>query len=367
MKLYYSEIDEAVKPPARLMLQACTAGSAAKQQALTEQWEEAVDINEIDYSAMRLVPLFYYKNQQAGITTKHDKRLKVIYKYWWLKTQHITNQLNCVYSQLVGAGMKPVVIKGAALMGYYPKPELRTMADFDLVIAPVEIDDALVILKRAGYVPHTATEQMLLQHRELALCFSHSIECVHAATETRFDLHWKIGSDCSEQLTQRMLSTLTPFTGLPGAQKPAPEYEVFLIIVHAISAWQRDNLNWMVDVDMLNRLYNKSFWQKAREIAVQEKRDDMFDYGCFLLQQNGIYAPPVKSNRAVRIPYVIANSKSSKSSLYWYAYRLSDNLLIAHYFFPHYNWIAKFIQACRRMRYRYFYTKAEKNSAMPAS
>lgn len=354
MKLYGFNSDRTLNPATGLLLQACTATLPGERRAHAAAWEKLVNMDGLEYSAMRLVPLFLHKNQQDGITTIHDKRLKVIYKYWWLKTQHIFNQLKGVHAALLAAGIQPVVIKGASLMGYYSLPELRPMADFDLVIPPGDIDKALAVLKAAGYTCNSTKERLLQQHRKLTLSFSHSIECVHTATGTHLDLHWKIGSLCSQQFTQDMLAHLQPYNSLPGGLKPAPEYELFLTIIHAVTSWQADNLNWIIDIDVLNSLFDKSYWQKARMIAIREKKEGLFDYGCFVLQQYGIYAPPVSSNRQVRVPFYFRNYDTRQwGSLRLYRVKITNVALTIGYLFPHSGMAAKCVQAVKRTWYKY--------------
>src|SRR5690606_2843525 len=117
-------------------------------------WEEQVVIDEIDFSSSRLIPFFYHGNQQFGIDSKHDNRLKIIYKHWWLRTQHISHELRKVHTALIEAGVNAVVIKGASIKMHYEREELRPMADFDLLVHPLDFKKALYLIKGLGYSPH---------------------------------------------------------------------------------------------------------------------------------------------------------------------------------------------------------------------
>ena len=52
---------------------------------------------------------------------------------------------------LVEAGVKAVMLKGMALKALYPQPDLRTMSDLDLLVAPVQQEAAHAAMETAGY------------------------------------------------------------------------------------------------------------------------------------------------------------------------------------------------------------------------
>jgi hypothetical protein len=55
---------------------------------------------------------------------------------------------------LAGAGLKPILLKGAALANtVYPEPALRTMGDIDLLVSSSERDRAGEALRRFGFSP----------------------------------------------------------------------------------------------------------------------------------------------------------------------------------------------------------------------
>ena len=123
--------------PIQLMLEACLAGSRETREQAVRLWEEHVIIDDMDFGASRLVPYFFHLNKQDGIETVHDKRLKVIYKHWWLRSHHITHQLKIVHNALSEEGIRLIIYKGAAIKLHYERDELRPMADFDLLITGV--------------------------------------------------------------------------------------------------------------------------------------------------------------------------------------------------------------------------------------
>jgi len=359
MKLNGFNTTDSLSKTQLLMIKACIAKSASGHSAAVREWEATVVMNEMDYRCLRLVPFFMHKNKQWGIATLHDKRLKVIYKYWWLKTQHTFNQLKVVNATLLKHGIQPIVIKGASIMSFYVLPELRSMADFDVLIRPAEIKKALEILKTIGYEADKAKEPLLFKHFGLITAFSHSFDFTHSLTGTRLDLHWKFGSLCSKQFNEKLMQNLESYSLLPGALKPSIEYEVFMIIIHAVVNRQMDNLNWIVDIALLNSKENKNFWDKARKLAVLEKKEHLFDYGCYILLQHGVYAPiPGNVNAKVDMLTFTSGVKLPKMKLYA---TLFKNLRInIKYRFPNTGFFVKSYQAIRFARYRAITKNARK-------
>jgi len=302
-----------LSPIQHLVVKACLASSKTEQQRLVSEWEEKVVIDDLDYSSSRLIPYFLHKNQQEGITTRHDKRLKVIFKHWWLKTQHINDQLNKVLAALIAAKIEHIVIKGATARSYYKRRELRTMGDFDVLVRPADLHRTLSLLKDIGYVPNRRAEARLHHAPQLMIDFMHAMECAHQLLDTRIDLHWRIGSFASKAFTERLWAHVDEYELLPGAKKPQLPYEVFIILLHAAMGRSRDNLNWILDMSILNEISGKSFWAEVRQLFRDEKKEDMFDYACSTLLEYGVYAPvPVKP---VRPPVLTLINEKTKAEM----------------------------------------------------
>ncbi|WP_158988806.1 nucleotidyltransferase family protein [Mucilaginibacter sp. L196] len=286
----------------QLMIRACLAIVKEEREHAVHDWEDEVLIDDLDFSSSRLIPYFFYGNQQHGIISRHDKRLKVIYKHWWLRTQHISHQLKKVEGALFEAGIDAVIIKGASIKMHYEREELRPMADFDLLVKPSDLQNALQIVKNLDYLPHEPSEFVLQKSTNLFLDFNHAISCAHKKNDTHIDLHWRVGSRCSMRFSDDLWLHLENYSGLTHARRPQLAYEVFMLIIHAVNYGNRDNLNWIIDIAVINIKADRSFWKEARALAVAEKKEDLFDYGCSVLIKFGVYAPDpgsVKKPRAL--------------------------------------------------------------------
>lgn len=282
-----------------MLVRACLAENREARAGYVRAWEEQVQIADLDFSSSRLIPYLLHKNQQDNIKCLHDKRLKVIYKYWWLRTQHIAHQLSLVHAAFRANGIDVAVIKGASITQYYERAELRPMSDFDLLVPVQQLPQAIDTLRKLDFIPDSPEPACFKKKQGLLLDFGHAVFCANRNNDTFIDLHWKIGSNCTKRFTGALWNNLVPYPALQAARKPALAYEVFMILIHAADMANRDNLNWIVDMASLQKAMNGSVWQEARQLAVDEKKEDLFDYACSILLQFGISAP---DPGAVKVP-----------------------------------------------------------------
>ncbi len=341
-----------------LMVKACLAKTKDEREYLVRLWEKQVVMDELDYGCFRLLPLFYHGNEQYGITTSHDKRLKIVYKYWWLKNQHLSNQLRVIHSAFADVGIESVVIKGASLKTFYELGELRPMADFDLLIHPSDLDRAMKIIHAHDFKIVEKLAQYFDKRRDVFQYFNHAISCVHTKNDSQLDLHWRIGSHCSFSFTKDLWDHLDDYPLIPNARKPQLAYEIFMLVIHAIESKNRDNLNWIIDVAMINKTATGTYWQEARNLAVSEKKEDLFDYGCSLLISLGIEVP---NPGEVKMPTgAIRTNEADRKDLGYRktaCYRFHNHRLFVNWMFPHANRFVKAFQLGKSIYYKYILRK----------
>lgn len=340
-----------------LLLKACIASTREEREIAVRKWENLVSLDDLAYSSSRLIPYFLYRNQQVGITTKHVNRLKTIYKHWWLRSQHLSHQLNIVHEAISAAGIKSIVTKGASLKLFYERAELRPMADFDLIVRPSDLKKALEIVQELGYVQSIDAVPFTQSHPKLFFDFNHALYCKHPKNNCELDLHWRVGSTCSYEFTNDLWLHLEDYEPISGAKKPQLAYEVFLLLIHAADAENKDNLNWILDIAVILEKGDTSFWHEARKLAVWEKKEDLFDYSCAILIQFGIDAPrPAKVKKPRLLISTTTGSRKEFSRLGLYRVRARNILYRVNRFFPHAGPIAKLYHIGRCLHY-YIITK----------
>ncbi|TDG36498.1 hypothetical protein EZJ43_08245 [Pedobacter changchengzhani] len=300
MKLNNFRSENYLTSTQRLMIKACLATAKGDKEEALRLWEKEVNIDDLDFSSSRLIPYFLHENQKMGIISIHDKRLKIIYKHWWLRTKHINHELKKVCETLFNGGVDVTVIKGASIMDYYDLEELRCMADFDILVPRKDVFKALDLIKQIDYLPVNYENKLLEKSEKQFFENFHSTCCIQQKNQTNLDLHWRVGSLSSAKFTDDFWLHLENYEKIPHAKKPQVAYEVFLIIIHAVTFFSRDNLNWIIDIATINKKAGHSFWEEARVLSIKEKKEDLFDYGCSVLLSFGIYALTPKK---VKIPW----------------------------------------------------------------
>lgn len=337
----------------QFMIRSCLATSGEEREHTVRAWEETVVIDDLDFSSSRLVPVFFHGNQGYGITTRHDNRLKIIYKHWWLRTQHISHQLKIVTNAFFDAGIEVVVIKGASIKTYYERDELRPMADFDLLLQPFNLQKALQVIKALDYLPAQQAEAYLGKHPKLFLDFNHAINCVHQRTDSQLDLHWRVGSGCSAKFSDDLWLHLDNYSPVPYAKRPQPAYELFMLVIHAADSENRDNLNWIIDTAMINQKAGKPFWLEARKLAVAEKKEDLFDYGCAVLVKLGIEAPdPGMVSKPRGIISTTIEDRKHFTSIKLFRTRIGNIIYGIKRLFPHSGPLSKLFYIVKNIYYQ---------------
>jgi len=341
-----------------LMVKACLAKTKDERECIVRSWEKQVVMDELDFSCFRLLPLFYHGNKQYGITTRHDNRLKIVYKYWWLKNQHLSNQLKVIHQALADAGIDSIVIKGASLKTHYDLGELRPMADFDLLIRPADLDRALEIIDSRSFKITGQFAEYFEKRRDIFLYFNHAIPHIHTQNDSQLDLHCRIGANCSIAFTDDLWHHLDDYAPVLNAKKPQLAYEIFMLVIHAVESKNRDNLNWIIDVAMLNKVATVTYWQEARKLAVAEKKEDLFDYGCSLLISLGMNVhAPEKVKKPIGAIVTSAAERKELGYKKTAQIRFHNCKLFVDSMFPHANGFGKAFQFSKSIYYRYVLRK----------
>lgn len=326
-----------IAPLDDLTVRLCLATDQKIASGLVQRWNEEIDIDTISFGIMRLLPLVYDQITRFDLVSPHDKRLKVVYKFWWIAYQHRSNQLYQVHALLSEHGIPMMIIKGAGLIDYYDNPVHRPMADIDIIVPAKDHSRALDLLLNNHWT-HEYPERDKYDSLaiKLGLDAPHGIPLVNTITDTKLDLHRRIGSQTSNQVTDWVWASAVPSAGLPGLNKPAIHMELLMVVVHAVMSRFNGNLNWLIDLARLQKKVTDADWDRALKAATAEKKADIFIYGCHLASQYGISIPiwlPQASTFRVAIPpdpgsvrkFSIEWLKRMNSQLYFESYHRYAN------------------------------------------
>lgn len=167
------------------------------------------------------------------------------------------HELRSVLARLDAAGVRPILIKGAALAySHYPRPELRTRSDTDLMIPSSARDAVARSLLALGY--HRVQEV----DGELAIGQFHFLKPDRNGFVHALDVHWRVSNVrvFSDALTYEELArdaVALPALG-PHAWGAAPAHALLVAAVHRV-AHHGDvkDVLWLFDVHLLARDFSR--------------------------------------------------------------------------------------------------------------
>lgn len=100
---------------------------------------QPLDIEKLEEGTFALLPLVYRRLQDAGVPESRLPRLAGIYRSNWVKNQLQLERLPSLLAALRGAGIKPLVVGGAAIATrYFPQLGLRPVPQLELLVSPRE-------------------------------------------------------------------------------------------------------------------------------------------------------------------------------------------------------------------------------------
>jgi asparagine synthase (glutamine-hydrolysing) len=162
-------------------------------------------------------------------------------------------ELRDVLSGLAEAGVRPVLLKGAALAyTHYSRPELRPRSDTDLMIPLEARDDVARALTGLGY------ERPPEADGELAFGQFHFVKTDGHGLSHALDVHWRVSNvrAFADVLTYEELArdaVTVPALG-PHAWAPSPVHALLVACIHRVAHHaDTSDLLWLYDVHVLAR------------------------------------------------------------------------------------------------------------------
>jgi hypothetical protein len=171
---------------------------------------------------------------------------------------------------LAAAGVRPVLIKGAALAyTHYPRPDLRPRVDTDLIIPAEARSRAAAVLESHGYARAVETDG------EWCVSQMHFERAAAASGRHAIDVHWRMSNVLAfaDVLTYADLArdaVALPRLG-PQALGPSTLHSLLLACVHRVA--HHDNstqLLWLYDIHVLTEALDDR--QRDQFIAIAAAR-----------------------------------------------------------------------------------------------
>jgi len=194
-------------------------------------WREATVLDDIDYATFRFMPLLVDTAQRHGINDPDLQRMKGIARYIWTSNVMRLRELFIALRTLQAAGIRPMMLKGAALMARFPDiASRRPNADYDILLPAGTLSRAGRALEAAGFSllgsPWEDIDDVLPQSARSGSPISIN------GKGHEVDLHWRpVWSICDDSLTNRAFAAAQEMTlqGEP-VLVPTPAHQLFFAI-----------------------------------------------------------------------------------------------------------------------------------------
>lgn len=190
--------------PQRLLLKAVT-GSGKPAADAFRHWRALVPFDEIQHSALRVVPLLLALMKREGLEDPDLQRMKGIERHIWASNTLRFKQLFQALTAIRRSGAPFVLLKGAALLARIPEmAALRTTGDYDILVDPTYMDALRPELEAAGFVMRGFSFDDW--GSELQSSPTAGIPLVHADSAAQVDIHWRALPHLRDpKLTERIL------------------------------------------------------------------------------------------------------------------------------------------------------------------
>jgi hypothetical protein len=196
-------------------------------------------VAELDFNSQRTLPLVFRNFERQGIEVPELPALKSVYRWVWSSNQTRIAAGRGVLERLREHEIDAVLLKGASLLPLdYEDAGVRFMADFDVLVRPEAVDEAVAVLARAGWTSRSSRsrsrvgvlwEDELVDERGQGL-----------------DLHWRVFM--SSEPEEELWRAVVPVTlgGVPALALGASD-RLLHVCVHGFQPHDPPAIRWVAD------------------------------------------------------------------------------------------------------------------------
>lgn len=259
--------------------------------AAWREWQSLVALDDLDLGSFRMLPRLYRNLRDQGVREPAMDRLKEIYQLTWSQNQLLFHGVAPLLRALHEAGIRVMVLKGAALvLHYYHDYGLRPMVDFDLLVPTEQALDAVHLLLAQGWKPKGGAPEDL---GDLHFSMRHAEELKDSAGHA-VDLHWHLLPEgCYPGADHDFWEQAAPITisGVP-ASVPSATDHLLHACVHGTKYRPVPQFRWVADVmAILSTAETEIDW--PRLVAQAEKRRLILPVRAALQYVRHLLAAPV--------------------------------------------------------------------------
>lgn len=169
-----------------------SAATGREEDALASYraWRAATPLDDIDHSVYRVMPLLIDLVRRSGIEDPDIARMKGVVRHIWTSNVLRLRLLFAALDPLEAVGIRPMLLKGAALLARHPAiARKRTFADFDILVPPNTIGEAARALRAAGF--SLSSFEWSDFEEELPTSHTAGVPLSMQGQSGELDLHWR--------------------------------------------------------------------------------------------------------------------------------------------------------------------------------
>lgn len=222
-------------PPQTLLLHAIIDPLPQAGTAL-QAWLKETDLDALDPGTFRLLPLLHKRYAGTPAEKQLDMRIKGVRRHAFYRSRLAASRYAPTVQALVQAGIRPMLLKGAALAcGYYDDASERPMEDLDLLIEHAEVERALDTIAPFGWQPYNRAEYQV---------------SLRDPSGFEIDLHWHLIAESwfvpGFEADLRTMEEPAIWQGMT-LTKPNPSDLLFHVLVHGLKWNVIPPVRWLVD------------------------------------------------------------------------------------------------------------------------
>lgn len=225
-------------------------------------WKQLIQESE----AHQINTLVYYAIRKTNYLDKIDTKLLSLWKQHSFlsciaQIEHI-NQIEKVMNRFNEKNIPVIVLKGLVIRGLYPKPELRTMCDADILVKKEDINKARKLLIQEGY-----TERIDKSPNEAHIVFEHE-------KYPPIEVHWRLvgeGYKWSSYLEDSVWKNIM-YVQIGKCRVLSLNYEIFTLFhcIHMLKHFMNSGISirQLFDLVLIVQEWNKLIkWGELLEIS----------------------------------------------------------------------------------------------------
>ncbi len=240
-------------------------------------WKSITDLDRLGTASQKMLPLLYKtlikKNIEDDILTK----LKGSYRNTWVKNQLLFNKAKNIISRFNDAGLKVMVLKGAAICNeYYHDLAIRPMNDFDIMVRTEDAAEAIKILLDNGWKQTDASPKLSSKFNCDFFETWHS-QGFRDKDNQEIDIHWHLLQECCYQNADDDFwnsAKQVEFMELP-VFVLNPADQLLHLFVHGINSGMTEAgsiLRWVTDAyAVINSESEDIDWERLCEQSIKRK------------------------------------------------------------------------------------------------